>query len=83
MRFRKKPVVIEAVQFMGDNGEEIVTWCGENAEYFPRADYLSIKTPEGSHLATVGDFIIKGVNGEFCPCKPDVFSQTYEEVRDA
>ena len=43
---------------------------------------LFIKTLEGNHLASVGDYIIKGVQGEFYPCKPDIFEQTYEEVQE-
>jgi len=80
-KFRKKPVVIDAIQFKGDaNLTEIIDWidkqylpCGDNTE-------LLITTPEGIMRANVDDYIIKGVNGEFYPCKPDIFVKTYEAV---
>lgn len=81
MRFRKKPVVIDAVRWTGENlqkilelahGCERVVSLGENG--------LTIQTLEGDHIANVGDWIIKGVNGELYPCKPDIFKKTYEVV---
>ena len=82
--FRKKPVVIEAVQWTGANTEEIdaflggaVLPCGD-----PARQGLRIHTLEGIMLATAGDWIIKGVAGEFYPCKPDIFLQTYEPVSE-
>ena len=78
-QYRKKPVVIEAIQWTGNNLNEIVMFtekhnlqCGENE--------LKIKTLEGNMIASLGDYIVKGVKGEFYPCKPDIFEQTYEEV---
>ena len=86
MKYRKKPVVIEAVQWTGDNGEEINDFCGNNAKFTllcinTKISYrLGIETLEGFMEASTGDYIIKGVNGEFYPCKPDVFEKTYEKV---
>ena len=84
--FRKKPVVIEAMRFDGPaSAMRIMTWAGgtliqplwdELHELLMVA--LIIQTPEGEHRANRGDWIIKGVKGEFYPCKPDIFSATYE-----
>ena len=89
-RFRKKPVVIEAIQWTGDNLEAIITFTGLNDsvkdmpwdEYdvFVKDKGLKIFTLEGPLMASVGDWIIKGIQGEFYPCKPDIFEQTYEKV---
>lgn len=77
MKFRKKPVVIEAIQFTGVNGLDVATFC-KGAPLKTFGDSLVIPTLEGDHRADVGDWIIKGVNGEFYPCKPDIFDKTYE-----
>ena len=76
-KYRKKPVVIEAIQWNGENTMEILKWVGNKA-YFH--DSIYIKTLEGDHKATIGDYIIKGIKGEFYPCKPDIFEMTYEKV---
>lgn len=76
-RFRKKPVEIDAVQFIGNN-EEILAFCPD--AFFTFSGELVIKTLEGRHEASFKDWIIKGVKGEFYPCKPDVFALTYELV---
>ena len=80
MKFRKKPVVIEAIQFIGTNTQEIATFLGENG-FDPLKDIPSwvIQTLEGSMKADIGDWIIKSVKGEFYPCKPDIFEATYED----
>lgn len=80
MKYRKKPVVIEAVQLTVENVEEIVKFCEGNLKHHPLTGCV-IETLEGNMLASKGDFIIKGVQGEFYPCKPDIFKQTYEEVK--
>lgn len=88
VRFRKKPVVIEAVQFVGAGGEakECPLWWSEAAHRGDiRADrcqpeLLVIKTLEGEMRASAGDWIIRGVKGELYPCKPDIFAMTYEPV---
>lgn len=94
MKYRKKPVVIEAVQlrwstwnelceFLGNiisesnagrNSLKYSDTCGEEEPYIE----LTIPTLEGDHIARHGDYIIKGVQGEFYPCKPDIFHATYE-----
>jgi hypothetical protein len=76
-RFRKKPVVIEALQFDGTNQAEVASWSG-GAVSGDRAGTCIIETLEGRMLANVGDWIIKGVQGEFYPCRKDIFEQTYE-----
>lgn len=77
-KFRKKPVVIEAVQFLGDeNLQEIIEWMGD---VITMGDFMRILTLEGEMTAQRSDWIIKGVKGEFYPCKPDIFEVTYEEV---
>jgi len=76
--YRKKPVVIEAIQWTGDNFDEIKEFCGDDA-YIGHLDRLYIKTLEGDHQARWTDFIIKGVQGEFYPCKGDEFMETYEQ----
>lgn len=85
-QYRKKPVVIEAVQFL-DNPErlcelsEFITTQDLRVNYEdPENPVLKIETLEGVMNASVEDYIIKGVNGEYYPCKPDIFEKTYEEV---
>lgn len=76
--YRKKPVVVEAVQWTGENHAEMCEFIDPEAfEIIPRIG-LVIHTLEGDHHASLGDYIIKGVNGEFYPCKPDIFAKTYE-----
>ena len=83
-KYRKKPVVIEAIQFKRDHFEDIREFTEGNAVNFRTErcmngkSYCDIKTLEGLITATEGDYIIKGVQGEFYPCKPDIFEQTYE-----
>lgn len=82
MKYRNKPVVIEAIQFF-DNTEriaEISNFIGEIRISYenPKKPILKIDTLEGEMIANEGDYIIKGVKGEFYPCKPDIFEQTYE-----
>ena len=77
MKYRKKPVEIDAIQWTGDNKLEIFDFC--NMSYITDQE-LRIQTLEGSMIASVGDYIIKGVMGEFYPCKPDIFELTYEKI---
>lgn len=81
-KYRKKPVVIEAVLWRGYNTLEICHFIGIPGDDLFKDGELYIKTLEGVHHASVGDFIIKGVKGEFYPCKPDIFAQTYEAVSE-
>ena len=96
MKFRKKPVVIDAIQWLGDNLFDVITFtdgtpnirgmhAGEKWDDYCRlvdTDGLKIFTLEGKMNASVGDWIIKGVHGEFYPCKPDIFAVTYEKVAE-
>ncbi len=90
-QYRKKPVVIDAVQFNGfdkESGQVILSerpeWLinefGKKVLFFDEPNNLTIKTPEGEMKASVGDFIIKGVQGELYPCKPDIFEKIYDKV---
>jgi hypothetical protein len=79
-KFRKKPVVIGAVQFRSGNFEKIEAFVGGDAEF--RAGELIVATLEGPLRAAPGDWIIRGVKGEFYPCKPDIFAATYEPVEE-
>jgi len=81
-KYRKKPVVIEAVQWLGHNFCEVDAFVSVPHETFPADGYMIIPTLEGDHRANLNDWIIKGVQGEFYPCKPDIFEQTYQLVDD-
>jgi len=78
-RFRKRPVVIEAVQWTGSNCSEVDAFLGDGDECEPGRP-LVIETLEGDMTAQVEDWIIRGVKGELYPCKPDIFAATYEAV---
>ena len=82
MRYRKKPVEIEAIQYIGTdkNKIELYHFMGNLTYYIDENEDLIIKTLEGNMRANIGDYIIKGVHGEFYPCKPDIFEETYEIV---
>lgn len=100
MKYRKKPVVIDAFQYDGDlkgsNGKYYVPdWAvtafhegamyydslsAETSSIFTKPLELFIKTLEGKHHVSVGDYVIQGVQGELYPCKPDIFEKTYELV---
>lgn len=85
LKFRKKPVVIEAILWDGGSTAllNIAEFLGKDQSEWLNTDRtISIETLEGTMLANRGDYIIKGVQGEFYPCKPDIFNQTYEEVTD-
>lgn len=84
-QFRKKPVIIEAIQYEGDNSNVINQWSNGvvyaiNPQDEPNRQWLNVKTLEGIMSANVGDWIIRGVKGEFYPCKSDIFEATYEQV---
>lgn len=92
-KYRKKPVVVEAMRMNGTarNAAEVADWCSgiptcggfrAPGESIPREGEweVDIHTLEGIMTATPGDYIIRGVQGEFYPCKPDIFAKTYEEV---
>lgn len=81
MKFRKKPVVIEAVKWDGTNVADIRAFFGAFEEWGLRGvhgEFLEIDTREGRMTGDPGDWIIRGVKGEYYPCKPDVFAASYE-----
>lgn len=79
-KFRKRPLVIEAVQYDGDNSQECLAFIGCN--YGDTLNYPNIVTLEGNMRISKGDWIIKGIKGEFYHCKPNIFEDTYEPVED-
>lgn len=81
-KFRNKPIAIEAIQFDGtkENLADILRLSSAKAIGIYTSRTLAINTLEGTTVAHVGDWIIKGVTGEVYPCKPDIFEQTYEAV---
>jgi hypothetical protein len=87
-KYRKKPVVIEAIQYTGNNIVEIIKFMQERANgdksrylrYNTKKGEYFIPTLEGEHKLTEGDYVICGIKGEFYPCKPDIFEQTYEKA---
>lgn len=93
MKFRKKPAVIEAIQWTGINDLELLEFVGLGGESLLKYPSLMtvnhprqwdgrwlVATLEGPLLANMGDWIIRGIKGEFYPCKPDIFEATYEAV---
>ena len=78
--FRKRPVVIEAVQYTGRNATDILVWSAVPEITEDLFGGIEIATLEGTMRADAGDWIIRGIKGEFYPCKPDIFEATYEEV---
>lgn len=98
MKYKKKPVVIEAFRYDGDLKDSKGNWYvpqwaitafeqdimfyARNVHPYNSPSELFIQTLEGTHHVSVGDYVIQGVNGELYPCKPDIFEQTYEELED-
>jgi hypothetical protein len=98
MKFRKKPVVIEAIELTGEHGNvrQVLEFMGQSVQLpcrladdrfedycsMVRTEGLKIKTLEGIMTASLGDYIIQGVQGEFYPCKPAIFEATYERVEE-
>jgi hypothetical protein len=80
-KFRKKPVVIEAIQLNLFNFDVVENFVGGDIGKNQKGETV-IATLEGAMKCSIGDFIIKGVNGEFYPCKPDIFEKTYDPVED-
>lgn len=88
MKYRKIPVEIEAIQWNGNNIQEIVNFVGDacTIDMLPYSNIdrpiytVIIRTLEGTMRAGIGDYIIRGAQGEFYPCKPDMFEQNYEVV---
>jgi hypothetical protein len=84
MKYRKKPVVIDAIKWTGDNWDELELWCPYGLtcqrDIGSKKYVIVIDTLEGRMRADVGDWIIKGIKGEFYPIKNDIFLETYEKV---
>ena len=84
---KKKPVIVECMKWTGENSLAVKDFCGDKVQFVPDimlgCSVAAIKTLERTMSATPGDIIIKGVNGEFYPCKPDIFEKTYELVNDS
>lgn len=83
LKFRKKPVVIEAVQYRDSMRKEDKLPEGVQIVSFAGGDFPAVQTLEGVMRVSDGDWIIRGVKGEYYPCKPDIFEATYEPVGDA
>lgn len=93
MKFRKLPVEIQAMRWQGtagsatfimdwinSQGGSVLYWCASDEDCKADNHYLKIETLEGPIYADKGDYIVQGVKGEFYPCKPDIFTSTYESV---
>lgn len=76
-KYIKKPVKIEAIEWTGNNSSDILAFCPNC--YMVTGDSLKIHTLEGPMSASIGDYVIKGLVGEFYACKPDIFLMTYDE----
>ena len=89
MKYRKKPVVIEAERLTADNVRDVADWvhshtyAADGCEVSTLPNAVLIQTLEGTMRADIGDYVIRGVQGEFYPCKPDIFDATYEPADDA
>ena len=81
-KYRKKQIVVDAIQWTGDNLDELKKLGDFKLHYTMIDGNLGIYTLEGMMWASVGDYIIMGIRGEFYACKPDIFKETYEEVKD-
>ena len=82
MKFRKRPIVVEAFQWLPGTVQEWPTWFHASGGYWTLTNNrLFIRTKAGSMEASPGDWIIKGIAGELYPCKPDIFAATYEPVK--
>lgn len=82
-KYRKKQLVVDAIQWTGNNLDELKKLGDFKLNYTLTDGNLGIYTLEGMMWASVGDYIIMGIRGEFYACKPDIFMETYEEVKDA
>lgn len=88
MKYKKKPIIVEAIQLLNDDYsiEEYLKFIynvfitNDDIETVKNDKHIRIQTLEGDMKASFGDYIIKGVNGEFYPCKPDIFEKTYESI---
>jgi len=79
LRVRKRPITVDTLQYTGHNTDAVVAWVGECA-YRDELGALIIRTPEGDHIASPGDWVIRGIEGEHYPCRASIFDATYEPV---
>ena len=83
MKYRKKPVVIDAMQYTGKNKQEMLEFAKNNAWPETCSSAIIITTIDRNNARIdIGDWLLKGVKGEFYPCKPDIFELTYEAVNE-
>lgn len=84
MKYRKKPLIVEAIQWTGGNLQEIIYSFPEcfGSVVVHHSSEIVIRTLEGNMVAIVGDYIVKGIKGEFYPCKPNIFEDSYEKVNE-
>lgn len=80
MKYRKKPVIIDAIRWTGDNAVVLERFMHDVTVVINKHNQVEIQTLEGTMRADIGDYIIRGINGEYYPCKPDIFDKTYECV---
>ena len=81
-RFKTREVVIEAIEWTGENRIEVTAFTGGKAGFDFVDDQCVIETLEGSMRADVGDMVIRGLEGEYYPCKPRIFEKKYEEIKE-
>ena len=81
-KYVKKPIVIEAIQYTGENTEDVVNFITDRHCTILNDKRILINTLEGNIEASPNDYIIKGEQGEFYPCKPDIFKSTYDLITD-
>ena len=82
MKYKKKPIVVEALQYTGDNISEICKFMHKDINHVMSSGHVYIETLEGVMKVSKGDYIIKGVEGEFYPCTKSIFEKTYEVVKE-
>lgn len=80
MKFRKKPLEVEAIQYTGTNEKELVEFGHSNITYNQDLNFLKVFTLEGRMKISPGDWVIKGIKGEFYPIKNDIFIESYDKV---
>lgn len=81
MKYRKKPIIIEAVKYQKDHIGKLLDFC-DKLTYDPYENEYYVQTLEDSVLLRNGDYVIKGVKGEFYPCREDIFLQCYEKIKE-
>lgn len=84
MKYRKKPIIIDAIQWDGtvETAQFLVRWGEGHIIWYFNQNYISIMTLEGTMNVNINDWVIRGTKGEFYPCKPDIFSDIYELVEE-